>query len=138
MDLAEKVIKANERLENREGYDELGLKIFKDNPEYLAARALRLNYLRRLDGKPELLHTRSNRTELWLGHKRLSPTPDTIYKLTLYQKTLKPWLVISTWDKLLEFAPPLDESKLLIDAFTYWDIEKGELCHSDTALEAIE
>lgn len=138
MDLAEKVIRANERPGNKEGYDELGLKIFNDNPEYLVARALRLNYLRRLDGKPELLHTRNNRTELWLGHKQLSLTPETIYRLTLYQGLLKPWLVISTWDKLLEFAPPLDETKIIIDAFTYWDIEKGEMCHSDTALEAIE
>ena len=98
MDLAEKVIRANERPGNKEGYDELGLKIFNDNPEYLVARALRLNYLRRLDGKPELLHTRNNRTELWLGHKQLSLTPETIYRLTLYQGLLKPWLVISTWE----------------------------------------
>ena len=138
MDLADKVIKANKKPQNTEGYDELGIKIFKDNPEYLAARALRINYLDRLDGRPELLHTRNNRTELWLGHRQLKEGQDAIYRLTLYRGVLKPWLVATTWKKLLEFAPPLDETKILIDAYTYWDIEKGEMCHSNTPLEAIE
>ena len=138
MDLADKVIQANERPDQRAGYDELGIKIFKENPEYLAARALRLNYLKRLSGKPALLHTRNNKTELWLGNKQLKNTANTIYQLTLCREMLKPWLVAATWEALLEFCPPLDESKILIDAYTYWDIEKGRMLRSDTALEAIE
>lgn len=141
MDLADRVIRANNESGRtvQNGFDELGLRIFEGSPDYLAARALRLNYLDRMSGKSSaLLHTRNNKTELWLGDKWLTESPGALYRLTKYKLPLSPWLVVSAWEKLLEFAPALDETKLIIDAYTYWDIEKGELCHSDEALEAIE
>lgn len=141
MDLADRVIRANNEAGRQvhEGFDELGLKIIEGSPDYLAARALRLNYLDRMSGRTTaLLHTRNNKTELWLGDQRVQESSGGLYRLTRYRRTISPWLIIATWETLLEFAPALDETKLIIDAYTYWDVERGELCHSNEALEAID
>ena len=143
--LADKVIEANEsELESSvsnngypEEFDEYGIKIY-DNAEYYVARALRINFLSRINDNAPLLHTRRNRSELWLGHKRLSLTTDTIYSLTDANSRIEQWQMNKIWKLLLEYAPALDESKILIDNHTYWDIETGEMCHTDDYLEGID
>lgn len=143
--LADKVIEANESTSSAsnanngypEEFDEYGIKIY-NNAEYYVARALRINFLSRINGAAPLLHTRYNRSQLWLGHKRLSLTTDTIYSLTDANSRIEQWQMNKIWNLLLEYAPALDESKILIDNHTYWDIEKGELCHTDDYLEAID
>lgn len=138
VDLAEKVIQANEADNSRpEGYDELGIKIY-DNAEYYVARALRLNTLSRIGSDAPLLHTRNNRKELWLGHKELEYSPHTIYELVEPKNKLPEWRRIEIWKLLLKYAPALDESKIIINNHTYWDIEAGKLCHTDEYLEAID
>lgn len=138
VDLAEKVIQANKANSSRaEGYDELGIKIY-NNAEYYVARALRLNTLSRIGNNAPLLHTRNQRTELWLGHKLLQYSPHTIYALVEPKKPIPEWRRIEIWKLLLKYAPELDESKIIINNHTYWDIEKGELCETDEYLEAID
>ena len=143
--LADKVIEANESTSFAnnanngypEGFDEYGIKIY-DNAEYYVARALRINFLSRINGAAPLLHTRCNRSELWLGHKQLYPDSDTIYTLTDANNKIPHWQMNKIWNLLLEYAPALDESKILVDNHTYWDIETGELCHTDDYLEGID
>lgn len=140
--LADKVIEASRKNPDRDdGYDELGI-IISNKSEYYVARALRINYLNRMFGEePDesaMLHTRNNGEELWLGHKYLTYSPRTIYSLIKINKSLQMWQLAEIWDLLLKYAPPLDESKILIDPHTYWDIEKGELCHTDEYLEGVD
>ena len=143
--LADKVIEANESTTSvnnanngyPEEFDEYGIKIY-DNAEYYVARALRINFLSRINDNAPLLHTRRNRSELWLGHKQLYPDSGTIYSLTDANNKIPHWQMNKIWNLLLEYAPALDESKILIDNHTYWDIEKGEMCHTDDYLEGID
>ena len=138
VDLAEKVIQANEADSSRpDGYDELGIKIY-DNAEYYVARALRLNNLSRIGDDAPLLHTRNNRTELWLGHHQLDYSPQVIYTLVAPKGKIPEWRRIEIWNTLFKYAPALDETKIIINNHTYWDIEKGELCETDEYLEAID
>ena len=135
MSLADKIIEANEK--PKYDVDELGLGI-ADTPDYIAARALYRNTLElREDPDAGLIHNRKHGSELWKGNRQLQKNKQTIYELAALNRTLRDYEVDAIWRSLLKNTPELDESKIVIDEHTYWDIDKGELCHTDERMITI-
>ena len=131
MDLADRVIEANERFDD-EGYekDDLGIRI-SDKPDYIVIRILEKNYQDlKKDPDSGLVHSRKNRTELWKGNRQLEKGKKTIYELAAISRILKDYEIDQIWDLLLQYTYQLDESKIVVGPYTYWDMEKGELCHT--------
>lgn len=140
MDLAEKVIQANEDdINGAKGRntDELGLGI-ADTPDYIAARIIYRNTLEReKDPSVPLLHTRRHRTEIWLGNEELTCAPNTVYRLSAARRTLKAYEIRIVWEILMKHLPYLDTSKIMVSPHYYWDTERGELCYSKEELLGI-
>lgn len=131
MDLADKIIEANEAINRGYDVDELGLGI-ADTTDYIAARALYRNTLeRKKDPSVGLLHNRRNGTELWKGNTQLNKSRKTIYELAAPKRFIKDYEIEIIWDSLLRNTPELIETKIIIDEHTYWDLELGELCFSE-------
>ena len=136
MDLADKVIEANNKPEIER--DEYGVIKKVDDPEYVAARIVFKNlHEKEKDPDVPLLHNRKNKTELWLGNRQLEKNKKTFYELANINRTIKDYEVQIIWDAIMEHTRSLDESKIVIDEHTYWDIEKGELCHTDERMITI-
>ena len=130
MDLADRVIQANEQAKGYET-DELGLGI-ADTPDYITARIMYRNTLdREKDPSAPLLHTRAGRTELWLGNNELPLTTNTLYRLSAIRRNIKPFEVQLVWESLMKHLPALDMSKIAVSPHYYWDTETGELCYSE-------
>ncbi len=128
MDIADKIIEANEKPDFE--MDELGLGV-ANTPDYIAARALYRNTLElREDPYAGLIHNRNNGSELWKGNRQLFKSKNTIYELADLHRNLRDYEIDAVWRSLLKNTPALDESKIVIDEHTYWDIEKGELCYT--------
>lgn len=129
MSLADKIIAANKAPEIER--DEYGVIKKIDDPEYIAARIVFKNlYERHQDPDSPLLHNRKNKTELWLGNRQLDKSKKTFYELAGINRTIKDYEVQIIWDAIMAHTLSLDESKIVIDEHTYWDIEKGELCYT--------
>ena len=130
MSLAEEVIEANNREEREYEIDDLGLGIAK-TPDYVVARALYRNTIE-LEEDPYAgrLHNRKGGTELWKGNRQLKKNKKTIYELAGLERVLKDYEIDAIWESLLRNTPELDDTKIVVGGHTYWDIEKGELCHS--------
>lgn len=137
MDLADKVIQANEKQEKGCKVDELGLGVV-DTPDYIAARALYRNTIElRYDPSAGLLHTRKHGAQLWKGNQELEKSKNTIYRLAAWNHSLKDYELEAVWASLLKNVPELDETKIMVDGHTYWDLEKGELCHTTERIVAV-
>lgn len=129
MNLADKVIEANKKPEYE--VDEYGIRLVPEDPEYVAARMVYKNlFERRENPESPLLHNRKNMTEMWLGNRQLDMDKKTIYELADISRTIKDYEVKAIWNSVLAHTPTLDESKIIVDDYTYWDVEKGELCHT--------
>lgn len=136
MSLADKVIEANKE---ERGYetDELGLGI-ADTPDYVVARILYKNTLElEQDPSAGLIHNRKHRSELWKGNRELAKSKRTIYELANLNRRLNDYELDAIWRSLLKNTPELDESKIVVDRNTYWDIERGELCYTEERLLTI-
>ena len=129
MNLADKVIEANKKPEYK--VDEYGVRLVPEDPEYVAARMVYKNlFERKEDPESPLLHNRRNMTEMWLGNRQLDMDKKTIYELADISRSIKDYEVQTIWNSVLAHTPTLDESKIIVDDYTYWDVEKGELCHT--------
>ena len=129
MSLADKVIEANKKPEYE--VDEYGIRLVPEDPEYVAARMVYKNlFERKEDPESPLLHNRRNMTEMWLGNRQLDMDKKTIYELADISRSIKDYEVQTIWNSVLAHTPTLDESKIIVDDYTYWDVEKGELCHT--------
>lgn len=136
MNLADKVIEANKK--PKQEVDEYGIPFFPNDPEYVAARIVYKNlFERRKDPDAPLLHNRRDMTEMWLGNRQLKMDKDTIYELADIKRSIKDYEVKSIWASVMAHTLSLDESKIIVDEYTYWDIEKGELCHTTERMVAI-
>ena len=136
MSLADKVIEANKKPEYE--VDEYGIRLEVNNPEYVAARMVYKNlFERKKDPDAPLLHNRRNMTEMWLGNRQLEMDKKTIYELADVKRTIKDYEVQTIWDSVMHHTLSLDESKIMVDEYTYWDIEKGELCYTKERMVAI-
>lgn len=137
MSLADKVIEANERQERGYELDELGIGI-ANTPDYIVARILYRNTLE-MDQDPTagLIHTRRHKAQLWKGNRELEKSKKTIYELANLNRLLKDYELDAIWDSLLKNTPELDESKIVVNRHTYWDIENGELCYTKERLLTI-
>lgn len=136
MSLADKVIEANKKPEYE--VDEYGIRLEVNNPEYVAARMVYKNlFERKKDPDAPLLHNRRNMTEMWLGNRQLEMDKKTIYELADIKRTIKDYEVQTIWDSVMRHTLSLDESKIMVDEYTYWDIEKGELCYTKERMVAI-
>ena len=129
MSLADKVIEANKKPEYE--VDEYGIRLVPEDPEYVAARMVYKNlFERKEDPESPLLHNRRNMTEMWLGNRQLDMDKKTIYELADISRSIKDYEVQTIWNSVLAHTPTLDESKIIVDDYTDWDVEKGELCHT--------
>lgn len=136
MSLADKIIEANSKPKVER--DEYGVLKKIDDPEYIAARIVFKNlYEKKKDPDTPLLHNRKNKTELWLGNRQLEKNKKTFYELADIRRTIKDYEVQIIWDAIIAHTRSLDESKIVISEHTYWDIEKGELCHTDERMITI-
>lgn len=134
MSLADQVIEANKEQERGYELDELGLGITK-TPDYVAARILCRNTLElKQDPMAGLIHTRKYGTQLWKGNRELNKSKKTIYELANIDRMLKDYELDAIWDSLLRNTPELDESKIVVNKHTYWDMDKGELCYTKERL----
>lgn len=136
MNLADKVIEANKKPEYE--VDEYGIRLILNNPEYVAARMVYKNLFER-NKNPDvpLLHNRKNKTEMWLGNRQLEMDKKTIYKLADIKRNIKDYEVQMIWSSVIAHTLSLDESKIIVDDYTYWDIEKGELCRTTERMISI-
>lgn len=136
MSLADQVIEANKKSDYE--VDEYGIRLVPEDPEYVAARIVYKNlFERRENPDTPLLHNRKNKTEMWLGNRQLEMNKKTIYELADIKRTIKDYEVQTIWDSVMAHTRSLDESKIIVDDYTYWDIEKGELCHTTERMVAI-
>lgn len=136
MSLADKVIEANKKPEYE--VDEYGIRLVPKDPEYIAARMVYKNlFERKKDPDAPLLHNRRNMTEMWLGNRQLEMDKKTIYELADIKRTIKDYEVQTIWDSVMRHTLSLDESKIMVDEYTYWDVEKGELCYTKERMVAI-
>lgn len=136
MNLADKVIEANKKPEHK--VDEYGIRLISENPEYIAARIVFKNLAeRKKDSSVPLLHNRKNMTEMWLGNRQLDMDKKTIYELADINRTIKDYEVKTIWASVIAHTRSLDETKIIVDDYTYWDVEKGELCHTTERMVAI-
>ena len=76
-------------------------------------------------------------TEMWLGNRQLDMDKKTIYELADINRTIKDYEVQTIWSSVMNHSLSLDETKIIVDDYTYWDIEKGELCHTAERMVAI-
>lgn len=129
MSLADKVIEANKKPEYE--VDEYGIRLVPEDPEYVAARMVYKNlFERKEDPESPLLHNRRNMTEMWLGNRQLEMNKKTIYELADINRAIKDYEVQAIWNSVIAHTRSLDETKIIVDEYTYWDVEKGELCHT--------
>lgn len=136
MNLADKVIEANKKPE--QAVDEYGIPLFPNHPEYVAARIVFKNlYERKKNPDAPLLHNRKNMTEMWLGNRQLEMNKKTIYELADIKRAIKDYEVQTIWNSVINHTMSLDESKIIVSEYTYWDVEKGELCHTTERMVAI-
>lgn len=136
MSLADKVIEANKKPEYE--VDEYGIRLVPEDPEYIAARIVYKNlFERKKDPDAPLLHNRRNMTEMWLGNRQLEMNKKTIYELADINRVIKDYEVQTIWNSVINHTMSLDESKIIVSEHIYWDIERGELCHTKERLVAI-
>lgn len=136
MNLADKVIEANKKPEYE--VDEYGIRLVPEDPEYVAARMVYKNlFERKKNPDAPLLHNRKNMTEMWLGNRQLDMDKKTIYELADIHRSIKDYEVQAIWNSVINHTLSLDESKIIVDEYTYWDVEKGELCHTAERMVAI-
>lgn len=130
-DLADQIASANKKhiISGDKLYkmDEYGLPIDWLNPEYIAARVVWRNLHEYAAGRADLLHTRYNRKQLWLGHERLKQGKPTLYRLVDSTQPIKDFLVARAFEIIREHARYLDMTKFIVDEEHYWDKETGEL-----------
>lgn len=130
-DLADQIATANQKhvISGDKLYelDEYGLPTDWLDPEYIAARAVWRNLSEYSVGKADLLHTRHNRKQLWLGHERLKQDKPTLYRLVNSPQQIKDFLVARAFEIIREHARYLDTTKFIIDEEHYWDKETGEI-----------
>lgn len=140
-DLAEQIAKANKR-QGVKGdaileLDEYDLPVDWLDPEYIAARAIWRNLSEYSVGRADLLHTRNNKKQLWLGHERLKQDRPTLYRLVASNHTIKDFLVAQAFEIIRQHARYLDTSKIIIDDEHYWDKETGEIRQINGDMPAI-
>ena len=136
MNLADQVIEANKKPEYE--VDEFGIRLMPNEPEYVAARIVTKNlFERKKNPDAPLLHNRRNTSELWLGNRQLSMDKKTIYELADIKRQIRDYEIQVIWNSVLTHTCALDENKIMISSHMYWDIEKGELCHTTERMVAI-
>lgn len=140
-DLADQIAKANKK-QGVKGdaildLDEYDLPIDWSDPEYIAARVVWRNLSEYSVGKADLLHTRNNKRELWLGHERLKQNKSTLYRLVASNRRIQDFLTPQVFEIIRQHAKYLDTSKIIIDDEHYWDKETGEIRQIEGDMPAI-
>ena len=130
-DLAEQIAKANKKQgvkgDDLYDLDEYDLPIDWSDPEYIAARVIWRNLSEYSVGRADLLHTRNNKRQLWLGHERLKQDKSTLYRLVASNRRIQDFLIPQVFEIIRQHARYLDTSKIIIDDEHYWDKETGEI-----------
>ena len=137
LDMASAIAEANKVIPRASEYehhllDEYGLEPSK-TPDYLAARILRRNYLGFLEGDTPLLHTRGEGADkqLYLGRDWIRPTNEqTFYELSGVDFVVPSWKKALVSKILYDYAPHLEEGKIIVSDALYWDVKEGKLKHS--------
>ena len=141
VDLAEQIAKANKKQgvkgDDLYDLDEYDLPIDWLDPEYIAARAIWRNLSEYSVGRADLLHTRSHKRELWLGHERLKQNKSTLYRLVASNRRIQDFLIPQVFEIIRQHARYLDTSKIIIDDEHYWDKETGEIRRIEGDMPAI-
>lgn len=140
-DLAEQIAKANKKQgvkgDDLYDLDEYDLPVDWLDPEYIAARVIWRNLSEYSVGRADLLHTRNNKRQLWLGHERLKQDKPTLYRLVASNHAIKDFLVSQAFEIIRQHARYLDTSKIIIDDEHYWDKETGEIRQIEGDMPAI-
>lgn len=134
MSLADQIADKNQQSQSpNQDIDEFGIPIpTPETPEYWVARALRIhNYGR--DTEVYQIHLRGDC--LYLGHKPLKETEDTLYDLTHLRHSVKKWERAAFYQILRQYVPKLNRNFLQIAEDCYWDIKRAEIINRAEALE---
>ena len=130
-DLADKIASANKRRRpdpvDNGTLDEYNLPVNWDDPEYIAARIVWRNLNEYSNGRADLLYTRKNRTELWLGHEKLNQNQKTLYRLAAVSRRIDGFMVPQVYEHILRHVKHFDPTKILISDELYWDVTTGEI-----------
>lgn len=133
MSIADKIIE-NEKKPKYE-VDDIGIGI-ADTLDYIAARILKINYDAYRQGEEGLLHKRAD-GNIYIGDRDVEENARNIYKLAHVDRVIHNYEVPKIWAIVKKNVPELDESKIIIDDYTYWDIENGCMVRSDKKLVSI-
>ena len=140
-DLADQIAKANKKQgvkgDDLYDLDEYDLPIDWSDPEYIAARVIWRNLSEYGVGRADLLHTRNNRKQLWLGHERLKQDKTTLYRLVASNRRIQDFLMSQVFEIIRQHARYLDTSKIIIDDEHTWDKETGEIRQIEGDMPAI-
>ena len=140
-DLAEQIAKANKKQgvkgDDLYDLDEYDLPVDWLDPEYIAARVIWRNLSEYSVGRADLLHTRNNKRELWLGHERLKQDKTTLYRLVASNRRIQDFLIPQVFEIIRQHAKYLDTSKIIIDDEHYWDKETGKIRQIEGDMPAI-
>ena len=141
MDLADQIARANKRHgvkgDSILALDEYDLPTDWSDPEYIAARVIWRNLSEYSVGRADLLHTRYNKRQLWLGHEKLKQDKPTLYRLVNSDQRIQDFLIARVFEIIRQHARYLDTSKIIIDDEHYWDKETGEIRKIEGQMPAI-
>lgn len=129
MDLADSIYEANQvpELDPLDlGYDdELGLRVW-DKIDYVVARAIAIGIRDRKDRYTiHQPHVRGDK--VYIGNEEIEETVDNIYRLSEYDKPIRPGQKTIFWKKLKKCLPRLDPSVIQVSDNLFWDKDDGEV-----------
>lgn len=129
MDLADSIYEANQEPESNPldlGYnDELGLRVW-DKIDYVVARAIAIG-IRDRNGTYTIYQPHLRGNKVYIGNEEIEETLKNIYRLSEYDKVIRPGQQIVFWKKLKKCLPKLDSSVIQISDDLFWDKDDGEV-----------
>lgn len=129
MDLADSIYEANQEPELNPldlGYnDELGLRVW-DNIDYVVARAIAIGIRDRKD-RYTIYQPHIRDGKVYIGNEEIEETLHNVYRLSEYNKFIRPGQQAIFWKKLKKCLPRLDPSIIQISDNLFWDKDGGEV-----------
>lgn len=134
MDLADRVIAANQQEEKRAGdsepgffgvslpeVDEYGLPTV-DSVDYFVARMIKIDQYSD-DGH---LHLRDD-GRIWKGYQWVSENRENLYRLAEWRYPIKVWQKEAIWKRLREVLPTLSKDKYVVSDDLIWNRKEARL-----------